>query len=294
MRPPGWSVEREFARLARGSHGVVTRRRLLAAGVTAAEIKQRIASGSLLRVHRGVYRVGHRAPSVEATYIAAVLACGEGAALSGRAAGSLLRLLRGGTPVAEVTAPVERNLSGVRVRRARDGIIEATVWRGVPVTTAACTLVDLAGALDESELARACHEAQGRHGTTPEAVEDALRRRPLRPGAGALRRVLGGEVPVALSALEARFLRRLGDEGLPLPETNTPAGTFRVDCRWPGRRLTVEVDSYRYHRSRHAWEQDRRREREAHARGDELRRYTYDDVFASPGLMLAELRALLG
>jgi hypothetical protein len=58
-------------------------------------------------------------------------------------------------------------------------------------------------------------------------------------------------------------------------------------------RLTVELDSYRYHQSRHAWEQDRRREREAHARGDQLRRYTYGDVFEDPKLMLAELRVLL-
>jgi very-short-patch-repair endonuclease len=67
----------------------------------------------------------------------------------------------------------------------------------------------------------------------------------------------------------------------------------RVDCRWPDHRLTVELDSYRYHHSRHAWEQDRRREREARARGDEFRRYTYGDVFESPGRMLAELRDLL-
>ena len=83
------------------------------------------------------------------------------------------------------------------------------------------------------------------------------------------------------------------EDGLPLPQTNKRAHGRRVDCRWPDRRLTVELDSYRYHRSRHAWEQDRRREREARARGDEFRRYTYGDVLESPRLMLAELRALL-
>jgi hypothetical protein len=66
-----------------------------------------------------------------------------------------------------------------------------------------------------------------------------------------------------------------------------------VDCRWPAQRLTVELDSYRYHSSRHAWEQDRRREREAHARGDDFRRYTYGDVMERPRLMLAELRVVL-
>ena len=89
------------------------------------------------------------------------------------------------------------------------------------------------------------------------------------------------------------FLARLREAGLALPHTNRPAGGRRVDCRWPGQRLTVELDSYRYHHSRHAWEQDRRREREARARGDEFRRYTWRDVFEDPAPMLAELRALV-
>ena len=75
--------------------------------------------------------------------------------------------------------------------------------------------------------------------------------------------------------------------------TNRPAGGRRVDCRWPEQRLTVELDGYRFHNSRHSWEQDRRREREARARGDEFRRYTYGDVTEDPTLMLAELRTLL-
>ena len=98
---------------------------------------------------------------------------------------------------------------------------------------------------------------------------------------------------VTLSKLESQFLALLRESGMAIPQTNRPAGGRRVDCRWPELRLTVELDSYRYHRSRHAWEQDRRREREARARGDEFRRYTYGDVFETPRLMLAELRALV-
>jgi very-short-patch-repair endonuclease len=98
---------------------------------------------------------------------------------------------------------------------------------------------------------------------------------------------------MTLSELERHFLALVRESGLELPETNRPAGGRRVDCRWPHRRLTVELDSYRYHNSRHAWERDRLREREARARGDEFRRYTRDDVFEEPQLMLAELRRLL-
>jgi very-short-patch-repair endonuclease len=280
--------------MAASSHGVVTRGELLRAGISAEEIRGRLLTGALLLEHRGVYRVGHRAPSIEATYLAAVRACGEGALLSGRAAGHLLGALKGPPPPPEVTARTERRISGITTRRERNlDPRDATTWRAIPVTTVARTLVDLAAVLTVDDLARACHEAGIRHGTTPARVEAVLARRPNSPGATTLRRILRGDVHVTLSALETRFLTRLREAGLPLPRTNQPAGGRRVDCRWPERRLTVELDGYRYHHSRHAWEQDRRREREARARGDEFRRYTYQDVVEDPQLMLAELGALL-
>ena len=294
MRPQLGTVERKLAATADLQHGVVTRAQLLHAGVTLAEIKARLRSGALLPEHRGVYRVGHRAPSVEARYLAAVLACGTGALLSGRPAAHLVGLLKGVAPAPEVTAPTKRLIEGVVTHRTRGASRpDATTWRGVPVTTVATTLVDLAAELKFDDLARACHEAGVRYGTTPADVEAVLARRPRAAGAAKLRRILRGDVRVTLSALERRFLALLRREDLPLPQTNRPAGGRRVDCRWPELRITVELDSYRYHSSRHAWEQDRRREREARARGDEFRRYTYGDVFEDPRLMLAELKALL-
>jgi very-short-patch-repair endonuclease len=269
----------------------VTRRQLLAAGISRQEIADRLTTGALLREHRGVYRVGHRAPSVEARYLAAVLACGDGALLSGRAAGHLWGLVKGAGPPPEVTAPTERRVPGVATRRSRTA--DATTHRGVPITTVPFTLVALAAQLSAEDLARACHEAGVRYGTTPRQVEEVLLRRPNVPGTRQLRAVLHGDVKVSLSKLEQRLLELLRDRGLPLPQTNRKADTRRVDCRWASHRLTVELDGYRYHRSRHAWEQDRRREREARARGDDFRRYTYGDVLEQPALMLAELRALL-
>ena len=193
----------------------------------------------------------------------------------------------------EVTARTKRRVRGVKTRRSRVDPRDATTFRGIPVTTLPRALVDLAAVLDLDELARAFHEAEVRYGTSPAQVEGVLERRPNSPGAAKLRAVLRGDMPVTLSRLEKRFLALLREAGLPLPRTNRPAGTKRVDCRWPDRRLTVELDSYRYHHSRHAWEQDRRREREARARGDEFRRYTWGDVFEHAEQMLAELRALL-
>jgi very-short-patch-repair endonuclease len=131
------------------------------------------------------------------------------------------------------------------------------------------------------------------HGTTPKQVEAVLAQRPRVKGAAALHAITRGDAHVTLSALERAFLQRLKQAGLPLPDTNTEASGRRVDCRWPTHHLTVELDSYRYHHSRHAWEQDRRREREAHARGDQIRRYTYADVTEHPHAMLAELAEML-
>jgi hypothetical protein len=294
MEQQGRSVDRLIARIAGRGHGVVSRKALLANGVSPEQIRRRLRRGSLIAVHRGVYRVGHEAASTEARYLAAVLACGEGALLGGRAAAHLWGLLKGAAPRPEVLCPTERRLRGVLTRRARPLRSEdAARCRGIAVTTVARTLVDLAHVLSEPALARACHEAEVRHRTTPEQVEGVLARLPNSPGARTLRPILHGEVRVTLSRLESAFLERLRAAGLPLPETNRPAGRRRVDCRWPARRLTVELDSYRYHRSRHAWESDRRREREAYARGDELRRYTWADVFNDPRAMLRELRALL-
>ena len=287
-------MEQELALAAASTHGVVTRRALLEQGFTSPQIAHRVRKGTLLPEFRGVYRVGHRAPSTQARYLAAVLACGDGAVLSGRAAAFLLGLIRSAEPPPHVTCPTERRIDGIATTRARRmDPRDATIWRAIPITTVPRTLVDLAAQLDAGALARACHEAAVRHRMRPQDVEAVLRRHPPRKGAGALRRVLRGDEPVTLSTIERRFLRVLEAAGLPRPKTNRMASGRYVDCRWPAQRLTIELDSYRFHSSRHAWELDRRREREARARGDEFRRYTYGDVVESPQLMLAELRALL-
>jgi very-short-patch-repair endonuclease len=294
MRPRRRKVERVLAALATKSHGVVTRRELFGAGVTANQIKARLRAGGLIPLHPGVYRVGHNSPSIEARYLAAVRACGEEALLAGRAAANLFGLIRGGAPPPEVVARGQRRPPGVLVRRcAWINPREATTWRGIPITTIARTLVDLAAVLAEEELARAFHEAVVKHRTTPAQVDAVLSRRHNWPGARQLRRAIWGEVPVTLSRLERRFLARLRAASLPVPDTNSRVDGRYVDCRWPAQRLTVELDSYQYHGTRHAWEQDREREREARARGDQFRRYTWRDVAEDPEPMLADLRTLL-
>jgi hypothetical protein len=293
MRPQDGTVRR-IAAIATGQKGLATREQLLSVGLSDAAIKRRVRAALLLVEFRGVYRVGHRAPNIETRYLAAVLACGPGSLLAGKAAGHLHGLLKHPPSMPVVIAATKRRIPGIRTHRARSpDPRDATTKDGIPVTTVPRTLVDLAAELTEAELARACHEAGVKYRTTPNDVKAVLQRRPRSPGAGNLRRVMSGDIHVTLSKLESRFLATLRHNDLPLPITNRVATAHRVDCRWPEHQLTVELDSYRYHNTRHAWEQDRRREREAHSRGDQLRRYTYGDVFEDQVPMLTELHALL-
>jgi hypothetical protein len=275
-------------------HGNIARAQLLEAGLTSAGIQRRVAAGVLWPTYRGVYRLGHRAPSLDADYMGATLAGGKSALLCDRAAGHLLRIVKQPPVRPEIVTATERRIEGVDSRRCRKlQRMGRTNVRGIPLTTVPQTLVDLAAFLSEDDLARACHEAGVLYRTTPAMVEAVLARRSNVAGAAKLRAVMRGDVRVKLSELESGFLERLVEADLPLPVTNRVAGGRRVDCRWSKQRLTVELDSYRFHNSRRAWEQDRRREREAHARGDEFRRYTWHDVFEDQRFMLRELRGLL-
>src|SRR4051794_2826994 len=175
MRTEGRTVEQELARMAGQAHGNVTRARLLDAGVSASAINRRLVDGSLIPQYPGVYRVGHCAPSVDASYMAAVLACGEGAALCRRPAAHLLELLRGEPPPPEVITATERRIRGVDTSRCRRlDRRDVTLVRGIRVTSVPRTLVDLAAVLNIHLLARACHEAGVRYRTTPRQVEAVL------------------------------------------------------------------------------------------------------------------------
>jgi len=296
MRPQSRTVERIAAEIGDVAHGVVARRELLAAGVTAAQVKRRLQKGTLLIEFPGVYRLGHRAPSTDAHYMAAVKACGPEAALRGRAAAFLLGLLRLRVPPEpEVLTTRDRRVRGIRIKRTRRiDPRDVTIFRAIPVTAVPRTLVDLAAKLPLTALGRAFHEARVKYRLEPAAVEEVLARRPNSPGAAKLRAVMYGDSRITLGHVEERFLALLAEHRLPLPATNVAVRHEYLDCRWKDPPLAVELDSYRYHGSRHAWEADRRREREARARGEEFRRYTYGDVCEHPELMLAELRTMLG
>jgi hypothetical protein len=186
-------------------------------------------------------------------------------------------------------------VKGVLTRRRRrsDPKKDSTEWRGIPVTTVPATLISLSSLLSFDELGRAVHEADVRHEIGADRIERALEHHLTAKGRARLLALAKGDAPIVLSRLERLFLALLRKHGLPLPETNRPEGAGYVDCRWPRHGLTVELDSYRFHRTRRSWEKDRQRERDARARGDEFRRYTWRDVVEDPAPTIAELRRLL-
>jgi hypothetical protein len=294
MRAKNRSVAWRMAKIAGRQHGNVTAAQLLDVGMSRSGIDRRVHGGVLHREYRGVYRVGHRAPNTAAHYMAAVLACGDGAALAGFALAHHRGLLRGSPPAPEVVVAADRRVRGVIVHRVRSLPDEEVEVRDrIPVTTIARTLVDLASVCPLHELARIHHEARVRFHLEPEAVDEVLDRRPNAPGAALLRAVVHGDTPLLLSRLERGFRRFLRDHGFPMPQFNRPEGAHYVDCRWPEHRFTVELDSFRFHNTRKAWESDHDRARAAHRRGDRFRRFTWRDVFEDQAYMHAQLEARL-
>src|SRR3954467_15956484 len=150
MRGKSRTPEQIAAEIASRQWGNATRAQLLDAGIKPGAIDRRVERGLLIHEHAGVYRVGHTAPSTEATYMAAVLAGREGALLSGRAAAHLMRLLTGSPPPPEVIAPKERRIDGVNSRHERQiDPRDRAVWQGIPTTTRAPTHIDLPAELPE-------------------------------------------------------------------------------------------------------------------------------------------------
>jgi hypothetical protein len=277
------------ARIARCQHGRVSRAQLLALGVDRKRIDRRLADGRLRTVHRGVYAVGHAAPSPYGDYMAAVLACGDNAVLSHRPAAYVMRLRAGRPPPPEVTVATtaDRRRPGIVIHRVKAlHVLDASTLDGIRITTVPRILLDLAPATTLTQLTRLCHEAWVRHDCGPDTIEACIARNPRKPGATKLRRALGSDV--TLSNLEDGFLELLERHNLPRPRTNIDRHGDMVDCHWPGHDLTIELVSYRYHATRHAFEHDiARRRRSNHTA------YTYGDIVERGHSTIADLRRRL-
>jgi len=244
--------------------------------MTNSAIKQALRTGRLHRVFRGVYALGRAPIDEKGRLLAATLACGEGAVVSHRSAAALMGLLDRGPASIHVTAPGQRGrkIDGIRSHSARHLRRDETgTFDGIPSTSPARTLVDVAGEVGMRTL-RSCFErAAARRLLDIEAIEASLN--PGRRGTPGLRLLLEewrGAASVAAtqqlkSPLEAMVLPLLAKWGLPMPRCNAPvqlaAGRrIEVDFLWEEPRFVVEADSRDFHGTEVAFERDRWRDRE--------------------------------
>lgn len=294
-----WGLDERIARIAGRQHGVVARRQMLAAGISTSAIRHRVASKRLHPVYPRVYAVGHPLLLPRARYMAAVLACGRGAVVSHRDAAALLGLLSTGSGLVEVTTPHlgMRRRPGIAVRRTRSlPDDETTTSEGIPCTTVARTLVDIAGCEPPRRLRRALEQSLvlGLFDLRPMRV--ALERARGRRGTGTLRRLLeeiSGEPPFTRSELERRFLELVRKAGLPLPVVNSFVVGHQVDFHWPPWRLVVETDGRAFHGHALAFHEDRRRDLELELAGWRVVRVTWRQVVTEPRRLAMLLRARL-
>ncbi|MBW3606944.1 MAG: hypothetical protein KY463_01085 [Actinobacteria bacterium] len=175
------------SRLAAEQQGRVAWRQLVDLGVDRHLIQRWLEDGRLHPVYRGVYTVGHTAPSLRGSYMAAVLAGGLGAVLSHRADGYLLKILRGAPPPPEITVPTtaHRRRPGFVIHRVRAlHPRDVAILDGIPITTVPRVLLDLAPSLKPTDLTRACHEAWVHHPRDPGDDRGLHRAQPAQEGGG--------------------------------------------------------------------------------------------------------------
>lgn len=292
--------ERRIAALADRQHGVVARRQLTELGLGSEAIKKRIRTGRLHGIHRGVYAVGRRRVDMRGTWLAAVLACGDGAVLSHRSAAALWGLMRPRWSPVDVTSrhgrPGERR--DIRLHRSSLDDDERTVEAGIPVTSVARTLLDIAEVIDGERLRHAFEEADRLKLLHLPELRHVCARTGRRKGLPALRRLISVALapPPGRSPLENRFAefyrRHLTD--LPEPLANVLILGYEVDAYWPSHRLIVEMDGWKYHSHRAAFENDRSRDIAMQAAGYRVVHLTHRLLETEALRISAQLHDLLG
>jgi very-short-patch-repair endonuclease len=298
--PTRMHADRVVATLAARQWGVVARRQLLDLGLTHAMVGERVRSGRLLPLHRGVYAVGHARLRREGHWLAAVLAVGTGAVLSHRDAAGLHDLRPANHAHVDVTTLRQpRSIRGISIHRTT--VLDAqdiTTIHGISTTTVARTLVDLAGHVPQDHLAKAVREAERRHAFDLREVEAALARTRGRRGRGhrAMREAIAEcaafEHSPTRSPLEDAFLRLVRGSRLPLPSTNALVEGFEVDAVWRAQRVAVELDGWTDHQTRRAFEADRERDAVLMAAGWRVIRVTHRQLGERPDHVLSTLRRL--
>jgi very-short-patch-repair endonuclease len=308
-------VEDRVRELTVAQQGLVTRLQLLQAGLTPRAIESRVKRKRLRRVQQGVYLAGPVLPSM-ARERAALLACGPASVLShwsalmvwekevvNRRGGWPSRVWTGMGPAVRSRAAHVTMRDGKR--RRRPGIIahpcadlpsdEVTVADGLPVTTPARTLLDLARYAEARELEQMAGWAERQGLTTREELLEVVARHRGRAGARALRRLLEAPAGPAWTRSEAeeRFLSLVRKVGLPGPEVNVVVAGVEVDFLWRDRGVVVEVDGFEFHSVRSRFKRDRERDADLAGEGIRVIRVTWQQIVQESEMMMVRLDRVL-
>jgi hypothetical protein len=278
---------------------VVSHAQLIGLGFDEQWIERRLRERRLTAIHRNVFAVGHRRLAVRAPWWAALLAYGPGAVLSHQSAAVLwgIRRKRSG-PIHVTTLTGRQGLrrrKGIWIHRCRFTVEDGMTRNGLPVTTIARTLFDLAEVAPWDQLKKAAEEADRLHLLRLRELEGVCERgrgrRALRP----MRRLLAELGPPAegRSPLEVRFSEFIRAYKLPAPVQNVHVLDHEVDALWPAAKLIVELDSWEHHGHRAAFERDRARDPKLLIAGYRSIRVTHRRLDREPDQLAAEIRQLL-
>src|SRR3954468_15660660 len=291
-------VDRVIAELAERHHGVVALRDLLGIGITRKAVESRLRRGRLHRIHRGVYAVGHRILGPDGWRMAAVLAAGDDAALSHESAAEFWRLRWTARERHVVTVPRHVRIPGIDTHIGRLPEDEIAVVRGIRVTSVPRTILDLAAAAREQEVARMINEAEVKRLWDELSLWDLLARYPRRAGTKTVRRVLADRpTGVPKNVFEDAFLAFVGRYGLPRPEVNVwltvGEHMYEVDWLWRRERVAVELDGRGAHGTAQAFEHDRLKQRRLTVAGWQPIRVTWRQLHREGPELARDLDALI-
>lgn len=286
-----------IAGIAARQHGVIGFQQLIALGLSRQAIHRRVLAGRLHPVHRGVYAVGHKRLTQRGRWMAGVLAGGKDAVLSHRSAAALWQMLPR-RPGIHVTTP--RGLhdrDAIEFHSQSLQLDEVTIHDGIPTTTVARTLLDIA-ATDPDNLERAFNEAEYRRLWDQVGVAELIRRHRGQPGTRRLATLLGqGTKGITREELEDRFHALVEKTDLPKPLRNQPLTienrTIYPDAMWPDAKLIVELDSRAAHDTTSRFDSDRERDRLLALAGWRVVRVTWRHVTDDGPKLAADLRALI-
>ena len=293
------SKDERIARIAELQRGRITRKQLHAVGVTDGAVTRRLATGRLIRLHPGVYAVRPALDVALADEAAALLACGPNAYLSHASAANLWKLCVATEGLIELTVLRDRHRKTRGIRAHRAGRLlrrDVRVCQGLPVTSPARTLLDRAGTLTTHDLERELDEALVvLRIVTRGELDDMIERGNGHRGAATLRALMErrADARITQSWAERRFLELIREAGLPEPETQVWLAGFRVDFVWRRERVVFEIDGYRFHTSRSAFDRDRRKDLALKQAQYDPNRVTRDQVKHEPLVVLAQVASAL-